>query len=106
MDFSHHLVGQNQIIAQDVITFRREVFQDILVSRAEAEGVFALNNQIEDTCAEWNEFFVEVMVDYCVNQSKPQGYISDNNADWLVSQITTDGRLDTNSELELVIKEN
>lgn len=104
MDFSHYLVGQNQITAQDVVTFRREVFQDILVSIKEAEGLFALNNQIEDTCDEWNDFFVEVMIDYCVNQAKPKGYLSDNNADWLVSQVTKDGRLDTNSELELVIK--
>lgn len=104
MDFTHHLQDQKRITDEDVLTFRREVFEDMLVSRAEAEGVFALNNAIEDTSKSWNDFFVEVMVDYCVNQSKPQGYMSDNNADWLVAQITKDGRLDTNSELELVVK--
>lgn len=104
MDFLHYLIDPNSITDKDVLHFRREVFQDMLVSRSEAEGVFALNNAVEDTCKAWNEFFVEVMVDYCVNQAKPVGYMSDNNADWLVAQITRDGRMDTNSELELVVK--
>lgn len=104
MDFTHLLQDQSRITDEDVLRFRREVFEDMLVSRAEAEGVFALNNSIEDTSKNWNDFFVEVMVDYCVNQAKPHGYMSENNADWLVAQITKDGRLDTNSELELVIK--
>lgn len=30
--------------------------------------------------------------------------MSDNNADWLISQISNDGRLDENSELELIVK--
>ena len=104
MDFSHLLQDQGRITDEDVLNFRREVFQDMLVSRAEAEGVFALNNAVEDTSKAWNDFFVEVMVDYCINQAKPHGYMSDNNADWLVAQITKDGHLDTNSELELVVK--
>ena len=104
MDFTHHLQDQTRITDEDVLKFRREVFEDMLISRAEAEGVFALNNSIEDTSKTWNDFFVEVMVDYCVNQAKPQGYMSDTNADWLVAQVTKDGRLDTNSELELVVK--
>jgi len=104
MDFNLFLQHKNRISAEDVIKFRREVFQDIVVSRAEAEGVFALNNSIEDRCREWNEFFVEVMVDYCVNQAKPKGYMSENNADWLIKHVMKDGRLDSNSELELIVK--
>ena len=104
MEFTHLLQDQSRITDEDVLRFRREVFEDMLVSRVEAEGVFALNNAVEKTSKTWNDFFVEVMVDYCVNQAKPEGYMSENNADWLVGQITKDGRLDTNSELELVIK--
>ena len=104
MDFSHLLQDQGRITDEDVLNFRREVFQDMLVSRVEAEGVFALNNAVENTSKAWNDFFVEVMVDYCVNQAKPHGYMSENNADWLVAQITKDGRLDNNSELELIVK--
>jgi len=104
MDFRHLLQNGSRITDEDVLRFRREVFQDGLVSRAEAEGVFALNNSVSDTSRAWNEFFVEAMVDYCVNQARPHGYMSENNAEWLVGQITHDGHLDTNSELELVIK--
>jgi len=104
MDFRHLLQDGSRITDEDVLRFRREVFQDAVVSRAEAEGVFALNNAISDTSTAWNEFFVEAMVDYCVNQARPRGYMTENNAEWLIEQITRDGRLDKNSELELVVK--
>ncbi len=104
MDFSEFLNDSNKITDEDVIRLRREVFHDMLVSRVEAEAVFALNNSVQDTSKNWNEFFVEVMTDYCINQAKPRGYISDNNAEWLIKQIDHDGHLDTNSELELLVK--
>ena len=104
MDFSNLLQDASRITDEDVIRFRREVFQDAIISRVEAEGVFAMNNAVEETSQAWNDFFVEAMVDYCVNQAKPRGYMSENNAEWLIKQITHDGRLDTNSELELVVK--
>lgn len=104
MDFTHLLQDQTRITDEDVLRFRREVFEDMVVSRAEAEAVFALNNKVAETAKSWNDFFVEVMVDYCVNQAKPRGYMSENNAEWLIGQILHDGHLDTNSELELVIK--
>ena len=104
MDFSEFLQDSNKITDEDVIKLRREVFQDMLVSRVEAEAVFALNNSVQETSKSWNEFFVEVMTDYCINQAKPKGYMSENNAEWLISQIDHDGHLDTNSELELLVK--
>lgn len=67
MDFTHLLQDQSRISDEDVLLFRREVFQDMIVSRVEAEGVFALNDKVADTSKAWNDFFVEVMVDYCVN---------------------------------------
>lgn len=104
MDFKHLLQDHTRITDEDVIRFRREVFQDVVVSRVEAEGIFAMNNAIEDTSKSWNEFFVEAMVDYCVNQAKPRGYMSENNAEWLIAQVMKDGRLDSNSELEMLVK--
>ena len=104
MDYREFLKDQNRIAAEDVLTFRRKVFGDAIVSLAEAESVFALNDHIEETCREWDEFFIEVMSDYLVNQANPRGYVSENNADWLIQQITHDGHLQADSELELLIR--
>ena len=104
MNFRYFLKDASKIDADDVIQFRREVFDDMLVSRTEAEGVFAMNDEVSETCPEWNHFFVEVMTDYCVNQAKPQGYISENIAEWLIKQVSHDGHVQSDSELELLIR--
>ncbi len=104
MDFRLFLNNKTRIDADDVVKLRREVFDDMIVSLAEADGVFALNDQIEDTCLEWRQFFVESMVDYCVNQAKPHGYVSATNAGWLKDRISKDGHVKSCTELELLVK--
>jgi len=104
MDFRLFLKDGSKIVADDVIKLRREVFDDMIVSLPEAEGVFELNDLVDDTCAEWDAFFVEALTDYCVNQANPRGYVSDTNADWLIKQITRDGHVKSDTELELLVK--
>ena len=70
MDFRLFLNKKDRIDADDVIKLRREVFDDMIVSIAEAEGVFTLNDNIEDRCPEWDAFFVEALTDYCVKSGK------------------------------------
>ena len=62
-DFTNLLQRPGVISAADVLHFRREVFRDGIVSQAEAEAVFALNDRAGETCPEWTEFFVEALVD-------------------------------------------
>lgn len=104
MDFRHLLEQPNRISAEDVLRMRREVFGDAVVSIAEAEGIFHLNDSIADTCNEWDMFFVEAMTDYCVNQANPHGYVSETNATWLMQRISADGHLKSDTELELLIR--
>lgn len=93
-----------EISEADVRHLRREVFQDGLVSLQEADAVFALNDAIDRKCEAWNEFFVEVMTDFTVNQAEPRGYISHENAKWLVNRISHDGVVDSTTELELLVR--
>ncbi|TIX74634.1 MAG: hypothetical protein E5V27_33095, partial [Mesorhizobium sp.] len=48
-------------------------------------------------------FFVEAVTDFIVHQEKPAGYISQDNADWLVRAISRDGMVDSRTELELLV---
>jgi len=102
--FSALLREPGKITDLDVRNFRMEVFGDGIVSREEAEAVFAINNTVEDKCEAWLVFFVEAMVDYTVMQAEPKGYVSVSNAEWLIDQISHDGVVESRSELELLVK--
>ncbi len=98
------LVSKGRITPDDVLMLRRDVFKDGVVSRAEAEALFATDMSCKDKCAEWSEFFVEAISDYLVNQEAPQGYVSEENAAWLVRAISRDGVVDNRTEMELLVK--
>lgn len=98
------LTSRKRIVAEDVLMLRREVFRDGVVSRGEAESLFALDASCDDKCPEWSDFFVEAVTDYLVHQEKPAGHVSDDNAAWLIRAISTDGKVDTASELELLVR--
>jgi hypothetical protein len=97
------LTSKNKITAEDVTMLRREVFADGVVTRGEAEALFALDQTARDKCGEWAPFFVEAVTDYIVHQEKPEGYISEQNADWLVRTVSRDGMVDSRTELELLV---
>ena len=103
-DFSGLLENPDRITARDVLYSRREVFRDGVVSRAEADAIFAIDNAVADRCEEWREFYVEALSEYAVNQEEQRGYVSVPNAEWLIERVSHDGRIDSLSELELLIK--
>jgi hypothetical protein len=93
-----------RITAEDVLTMRRQVFADGVVEAHEAEWLFALNDACHDCPPEWREFFVEALVDYTVHQAEPHGYVSPENADWLVDRISLGGKVETPGEFELLVR--
>lgn len=97
------LAGSGRITPEDVLVLRSQVFGDGIVSRVEAETLFALDRGCRDRCPEWTEFFVEALKDFIVHQEKPQGYVSGEQADWLIGAIAENGVVETESELELLV---
>jgi hypothetical protein len=98
------IASKNAIVPEDVRMLRSEIFADGVVSRKEAEILFALNKACRDKSTEWTEFMVEAMSDFIVNQEMPQGYISEENASWLISAISDDGVVESLCELEILVK--
>ncbi len=98
------LTSRNKVTAEDVLMLRQEVFRDGVVTRGEAEALFAVDRTCKERCPEWNEFFVEAVTDYIVRQEEPSGYISEQNATWVIRAITSDGLVDTEGEMEILIK--
>lgn len=91
------------ITADDLLTLRRSVFRDGVISRTEAEAIFRLDRTCAEKAAVWSEFYVDSLTDYFVWRSEPPKYVDGAGARFLIENITVDGRVDGRTELELLV---
>ena len=99
------MIAQARSLGPDeTLALRRAVWPDGKISAQEAGILFALNRVSSAPSREWVDFFVEAITAYLVEQADPGGYVSDENAAWLMQAIDQDGKVDTLAELELVVK--
>ncbi len=70
--FAGLLKEPGRIQPDDVRYFRGEVFRDGVISHAEAEALFAMNAGVAEKCPEWNEYFVEAITQFVVDQAEPR----------------------------------
>jgi hypothetical protein len=98
------LLARGAVHADDVLMLRRSFYRDGHISPAEAEALFTINRCCPEQDVEWSDFFTEALTDFVVHQALPQGYVTAQNADWLVDRISEDGIVQTMTELELLIK--
>lgn len=87
----------------DVIMLRRYIYGDMVVSLEEGAALFRLNTAGLAYAPAWYELFPEAIADILVNQARPEGYVSEENAQWLIGQITADGHVCVRSELDAVL---
>lgn len=92
------------IRADDVAALRRVFYADGVIDRAEAEAICRLEAAAPARCAQWAAFYVEALTEYILFREPPQGYVSPDNAAWLIAQLSADGRVRTETELELVVR--
>lgn len=98
------ICARGRVTAADVLAMRRAFNQDSQISEPEADWLFAINSHCAEQDPEWAVFFAEALTDYVVHQAEPQGYVTAENADWLISSISADGIVQTMTELELLVK--
>ena len=63
------------------------VFRDGVVSRAEADALFVLNDRISRRTPGWDRRFIRAVGDYLLHTEAPEGWISDDEADWLTTRL-------------------
>lgn len=97
------IVQRGSISDADVMKLRSATYADGRISSDEAEALFRLNDAGLSFKRSWNDFFIESITDYLVNQAEPMGYVTVENARWLIDRVSHDGHVDTRTELELVI---
>jgi len=87
----------------DVIGLRKVVYGKSSIAAADIEALFLINDRVRIQDPAWASFFIEAVTDYLINELPPQGYVTAANADWLIERIGRDGRVDSATELELLV---
>ncbi|GIX21057.1 MAG: hypothetical protein KatS3mg120_2733 [Erythrobacter sp.] len=96
--------AEGRLAADALLALRREGWGDGLITRAEAEALFALNAALHERSAEWCDFFVEAIGEFVLNGSPPRLQCSEDEAAWLISQVDHDGVVETMAELECLVR--
>jgi hypothetical protein len=76
-----------RVTAQDVAWLRREVFAAGVVTREDADELFAVARAYMNNAPEWKEFFVEMIARHVVRQSEPAGAVGEERARWLLARV-------------------
>src|SRR5262245_35909468 len=87
----------------DVLKLRRSYYEDGLITPEEAETILALNDACPIQDPAWADCFVETITDFIVDQAEPEGYLTQENAQWLIRHIAKDGQIGSKTELELLL---
>jgi hypothetical protein len=80
------MILSRRVTAQDVAWLRREVFADGEVTLEAADELFAVARARMNNAPEWTDFFVELITDYVVWQSRPTGVVNEERAKWLLDK--------------------
>lgn len=97
------IIERGTISDADVMKLRSATYADGRISPEEAEALFALNDAGLSFTRAWTDYFIESITDFLVNHAEPMGYVTAENARWLIDRVSHDGHLDTRTELELII---
>ncbi|NHK28074.1 hypothetical protein FF098_009175 [Parvularcula flava] len=78
------LTSQGFVSTEDVLRMRRRVFGDQVVDHAEMADLLKLAAVAPDGDTGWQQFMGEAMADFFIRQAEPRGYMSEENADFLI----------------------
>lgn len=97
------IIRSGSIKDVDVLLLRRALHGDGIVSAEEAEMLLRLNEACPVQHPAWPEMFIEAVTDYLVNQAAPEGYLTADDAKWLMGRISKNGRIARKVELDLLV---
>lgn len=104
IDIAQRAAADGQITADELLALRREGWGDGIITRAEAEALFALNTALETRSSAWCDFFVEAIGEFVLNGTPPRLQCSADEAEWLIAQIDRDGIVESVAELEAMVR--
>lgn len=104
IELAQRAAADGQVTAEELLALRREGWGDGIITRAEAEALFTLNNSLQERSPEWVDFFVEAIGEFVLNGTPPRLQCNDAEAEWLIGQIDHDGKVESMGELECMVR--
>lgn len=103
-DIAARIASERSVTPADALTVRRIIYgNDGRVDQREAEALFSIEHVRTGHCAEWSQLFVEALSDYLINQAAPSGYLSDENAAFVIAQVKRRKLPSTDGDLALIV---
>jgi hypothetical protein len=97
------IAGKSRLVPADILFLRKHAFPDGLISPDDAAQLLAIHQSCAEKCAEWDNWFIEMMTSFIVFHSWPQYSLDDINAAWLIAMFSREGVIETGAELELIL---
>lgn len=97
------ILARKTITAADAEQLRRDIFSDGATDDVEAEAVFRLDQECTEKDESWPRLYVDALTDYFVWQSTPRGYVDEAHARFLTQRILRNNRIESTTELELLV---
>lgn len=95
---------KGRVSAKDVLTLRRGVFTDGIVSRNDLAMLFTLAEHAPEGDPEWFDFFAEAAADFFLREEEPHGYLTKEEFAELKARVTRDSAQASRLELALMVK--
>ena len=104
IDLAQRVAADGAVTSEELLALRREGWGDGIITRAEAEALFAINTSLKVRSPEWCDFFVEAIGEFVLNGTPPRLQCSEDEAAWLIGQIDHDGVVESLVELETIVR--
>jgi len=97
------LKSASELSAGDALQLVNEVYANGIVSRAEAEALFRLNEQLILLDGRWRSRFIEAVTDFLLTRQPPENWITEEEAEWVIGQVRRDKRVCSDTEIDLLL---
>ncbi|MCK0129693.1 hypothetical protein [Erythrobacter sp. F6033] len=103
-ELAQRAAADGVVSPEELLGLRRQGWGDGIITREEAEALFAINNVLDERDSEWCDFFVEAIGEYVLNGTQPRQQCNAEEAEWLIAQVDHDGVVDSLVELETLVR--
>jgi len=98
------IVARGSVSDLDVLRLRTEIIAGGGLDIDDAEALLSINRSDSRQSRPWIDLLVTSVMSFVIDEAPPAGYISCENADWLIARLAPAGKIARRSELELLIR--
>jgi hypothetical protein len=96
------MLQAQSVSASDIARLRGFVAESSKIDEETAVSLIQLN-QTEGSTPGWDAFFIDTISEYVICDMAPIGYVSHENAQWLINQISENGLVPKANSIDLLI---